>query len=247
MRHLLSLLLGLVIAPAVWIGAGFGQAKLVNASADGISVRGALVPLAILAGAGLVFGLIAVTKISPVGPFLAGLLLIGGQLAYVARAERITELLPKKIAGAEGVLTLPAATGLAAVLGACLLLAVFSIARWRRWPKYDQPEDSFLSDSAAPIGSPTPAGLRTSYDPIGAPAEEPTRAFAGAPSGGDPGRYEAFGYVSDEPTRPASAWPESPEPRWRPGADDQGESERTTRLPTGDPGVGGPWGGAPRR
>ena len=250
-RHVLSLLLGLVIAPVVWIGAGLGQAKLAQAAADGVTLNSATVPLAILAGAGLVFGLIAVTRISPLGPILAGLLLIGVQLAYVARAERITELLPKRVAGAEGVLTLPAATGLAAVLGAALLFAVLSVARWRRWPKYDQPEDTFLSDSATPIGSPTPAGARKSYEPVGAPAEESTRAFAGSPSGADPGRHEPYGYASDEPTRTVSSWPEAPAPKWHAAGNDSDETERTTRLPAGAPsaesGAGGPWGDSPRR
>ncbi|MGH3658533.1 MAG: hypothetical protein ACRDUA_17900 [Micromonosporaceae bacterium] len=254
---MLSLLLGLVIAPVVWLVTGFGQAKLIAATEEGLTLNTATVALAVLAGAGLAFGLVAATRISPLGPLAAGLVLIGGQVAYVARAEKITDLLPKEVLGVEGAFTLPAATGMAAVLGVGLLIALFSVGRWRKWPKFDQPDDAFL-DGAAPIGAPTPSGARQQFggdDPmvarplgssIGAP-DEPTRAYAGASTGGDPRRYEAFGYVNDEPTRPASGWPEPHEQSWRPGSEaDLDDSERTTRLP-GSHSDTSPWSDPPRR
>ncbi|MGH3713113.1 MAG: hypothetical protein ACRDT4_06565 [Micromonosporaceae bacterium] len=255
MRHFLSLLAGLVIAPAVWIATGLGQVKLSQAMADGGGSGAALTAVAILAAAGLIVGLIASTRISPLGPLVAGLLLLGGQLLYVYRPTAFPKLGSTELLSAPGgmIIIAPATTGLAAVLGTSLVVALLSIGRWRKWPKYEQPDDTFLSDSAAPIGAPTPAGARQSFgadDPImaGRPLgrEEPTRAFAGTPpAGADQSRYEAFGYVSDEPTRPAPPWPESHEPAWRPGAD-LDEGERTTRLP-GAADSGGPWTEPPRR
>ena len=226
MRHLLSLLFGLVIAPAVWVVTGYGQARLAAASEAGLTVGRAGVALAVLAGGGLVLGLVAVTRLSPLGPLAAGLILLGGQLGYVARPEPVTELLPGSLFGVEGAFTLPAETGLAAVLGGMLLLALFSVGRWRRWPTPEEPEESFLSD-APPIGSPTPSGARRSYGSTSstsgdtASSDEPTRAYGqpdeptrryggGTTSDTDSGygsqaRYEPFGYVSDEPTRQTSS------------------------------------------
>ncbi|MGH3737372.1 MAG: hypothetical protein ACRDT6_17430 [Micromonosporaceae bacterium] len=252
MRHFLSLLAGLLIAPVAWIVIGLGQTKLGLAAAGDQYDTGRAIPaLAVLAAAGLLIGLIGSTRISPLGPLFAGLLLLGGQALYVWRPSVIPGLGSTKLLGvpAGAFMSTPASTGLAGVLGASLVVALLSIGRWRRWPKFQQPDDAFLSDSAAPIGSPTPPGARQGFgadDPLaGRPgAEEPTRAFAGAggPSG-DPGRYEAFGYISDEPTRPAPPWPDSPAPAWRPDRD-YDESASTTRLPGAEP---GPWTEPPRR
>jgi hypothetical protein len=181
-RHLISLLLGLVIAPAVWIAAGLGQARLMEATDPEITLRGAFVPLAVLAGAGLVFGLIATTRVSPAGPLVAGLLLLGIQIAYLARPETVTGFLPKKILGTEGALTLPAATGLGAVLGVGLMVALFSLGRWRNWPYDDSPSYAFLGDSG-PVSS-----SRRTYDEEStgsyrtASSDETTRNLSGSGS-----------------------------------------------------------------
>ncbi|MQA26660.1 MAG: hypothetical protein GEU94_14615 [Micromonosporaceae bacterium] len=258
MRHLFSILASLIIAPVTWLLVGFGQAKLVKASADseGFTLGDASVPLALLAGAGLVYGLIAVTRISPLGAVLGALFFAGGQLAYAWRPMKFTDVLPQKVFGETGVLTLPASTGVAAILGGALLLSLFSVGRWRRWPRYDEPEDLYERD-AGQVGAPTPAGARQPFDdpmgpppgspigsPVGGPAE-PTRAFAGSPAA-EPPRYEPFGYVSDEPGRSGPAWSDAPEPPWHGG-------ERPTRLRgagdvmgPSDPGAGGPWLEPPR-
>ena len=183
MRHLLSLLLGLLIAPAVWIAAGLGQAKLIEVTDTGLTLRGATVPLAVLAGAGLVFGIIATTRVSPAGPLVAGLLIVGVQVAYLARPERITDLVPKKFLGAEAALTLPATTGLGAVLGVGLMVALFSLGRWRTWPGDDMPAYAFLGDSGPVLGSSTPSkvydGESTSSFPSKV-SDETTASLAGA-------------------------------------------------------------------
>ncbi|MGH3749792.1 MAG: hypothetical protein ACRDT8_20605, partial [Micromonosporaceae bacterium] len=256
MRHLLSILAGLIIAPATWVLVGLSQAKFASATrgADGFTFGDLTTPLALLAAAGLVFGLIAVTKISPLGPALGGLIFIGGQLMYAWRPMTMADLLSaKNIFGETGVLTLPASTGVAMILGAAMLTALFSVGRWRTWPKFDDPDDAFLGESAAPIGSPTPAGARHAYGgafggepapparplspPAAAPPGQPAHAFSGSSPSSDQGRYEPFGYVSDEPTRQAnpSSWPDPLEPSWRPSAEDD-RTESTTRLPPGSSG-----------
>ncbi|HEX6076653.1 MAG TPA: hypothetical protein VFZ32_15490 [Micromonosporaceae bacterium] len=189
MRHLISLLLGLVIAPAVWIAAGLGQAKLIQATDSGLTLRGATVPLVALAAAGLVFGVIATTRVSPAGPLTAGLLIVGIQVAYLARPERITELLPEEILGTQDVLTLPAATGLGAVLGVGLMVAIFSLGRWRNWPYDDSPSYAFLGDSG-PVGAATPSAARKAYgdestSSFSTVSDETTHSLAGASTGTD--------------------------------------------------------------
>jgi hypothetical protein len=187
-RHLLSLLLGLVITPAVWIAAGLGQAKLVQVTETGITLRGATVPLAVLAAAGLVFGIVATTRISPAGPLAAGLLLVGVQVAYLARPERITELASRDLLGEEKVLLLPATTGLGAVLGVGLMVAVFSLGRWRAWPGDDMPAYAFLGESG-PVGrssSTSNAYSGDSIDPFPSKVSDDTTAsLAGASAGSE--------------------------------------------------------------
>ena len=262
MRHLLSILAGLIIAPATWLLVGFGQAKFVKITNDteGFTLSDATVPLALLAAAGLVYGLIAVTRISPLGPLIAALFFAGGQLAYAWRPMKFGDLLSGgKVFGETGVLTLPASTGVAAIMGGALLLTLFSIGRWRRWPKPEEPEDLFDRDTQ--VGSPTPPGARQSFgdaplgpplSPVGAP-EEATRAFAGAPPPAEPPRYEPFGYVSDEPARTGPSWADEPEPAWRTAGDmaPPPDPERTGRLRggadvMGPPDVSTPWTEPPR-
>ncbi len=196
MRHLISLILGLVIAPAVWIATGLGQARLMAATDSEITLRGAFVPLAVLAAAGLVFGIIATTRVSPAGPLVAGLLMLGLQIAYLARPETVTGFLPKKILGSEGALILPATTGLGAVLGVGLMVALFSLGRWRNWPYDDSPAYAFLGDSG-PVSSST----RRTYDEEStgsfrtASSDETTRNLSGSSSG-----------TGSWPTTSGSAW-----------------------------------------
>ena len=130
MRHLGSLAASVVIGVVAWILIGWAQAKL-GVSASGWSAYA--LPLLLMAIGGLLIGLVAATRVSPFGPFVAGGGYVLLQLAYVTWPGFLNWL-PDSVFGQHDIWTRPAATGLAAVLGLVMLTAILSIRRWQRWP-----------------------------------------------------------------------------------------------------------------
>jgi len=177
----------LVIAPLAWLLLAFGQDSSLTAfakRADG----GALVahdflrPLLLLAAAGLVLGLIATLRFSPLGASLTGVLYLASYALLLVSPGRIVDAFPKNvtIAGLHADAVTPVRTGTAALVGAMMLIAMVSIGRWRRWP---DKEDSFWSrswDDDKPLGSSTTSTTTLTRtdpwnEPLGAPLPEPAR------------------------------------------------------------------------
>ncbi len=81
MRHLWSFLAGMVAAPVAWILLALGQqgsASTVDrwTEAGTYNVANLIEPTVYLAVGGLALGLLATLRISPLGPLVAGLLLV---------------------------------------------------------------------------------------------------------------------------------------------------------------------------
>ncbi len=145
MRHLWSLLAGVLIAPLAWLTMCIGQvgtARQFDHQADtGHFVAGDFTPpLLFLAGAGLILGVIATLRLSPLGPLVAGLAYLASYVALIFWPERTYDTFGYTFhlsfldGQGNGDLTTPLTTGTAPVLGALLLVAVVSAKRWRRWP-----------------------------------------------------------------------------------------------------------------
>ncbi|MBV1849524.1 hypothetical protein [Catellatospora tritici] len=136
MRHVWSLLAAIVITPLAWAAAAQGQAMLaVSVSPD--VPTGMWVGLAVVAGAGLVLGLIGALRQSPVGPLFTALVYLGFTVWFLIQPVAVLRALDWgwKLGGYRADLTLPLQSGLLAAVGALLLVAVFSPSRWRAWPK----------------------------------------------------------------------------------------------------------------
>jgi len=136
MRHLTSLIAGIVVAIVAWGVLGWAQAKLGATAVSGISSHSWGTygwPLLFLAVGGLLIGLIASTRISPSGPFIAGIGYLALQAMYV-QWPGFLNWLPNSVAGQTDIWTRPARSGLFAVLGLAMLVAVASVRRWQRWP-----------------------------------------------------------------------------------------------------------------
>lgn len=138
MRHVLSLVAGIVIGIIAWMIIGVAQFHLGATATGGIATeRWGLywLPLLLFAIAGLLIGLISSTRISPIGPFVAGAGYVLLQLAYVT-FPGFLNWLPRNLWGQIDIWERPLRSGMFAVLGLVMLVAVLSIRRWQKWPKH---------------------------------------------------------------------------------------------------------------
>ncbi|WP_341719094.1 hypothetical protein QQG74_04890 [Micromonospora sp. FIMYZ51] len=159
MRHLWSFLAGLVVAPVTWVLVTLGQdgsAGTVDRWVEiGTSNTANLIePAVYLAVGGIVLGLLGTLRISPLGPLVAGLLLITPYVGLFVTPFRVRARIPDdwEFLGDPLPLRLPVENGTLFLIGVLLLMATFSGQRWRRWP--------------APVAAPAPAEA--------APTQEPT-------------------------------------------------------------------------
>jgi hypothetical protein len=135
------MLAAIVIAPLAWLLLAFGQDTSLQAFADrgpdgSLDSGDFLRPLLFLAAAGLLLGLIATLRFSPLGAVLTGVMYAGSYVLLLAEPRNVLRALPKNVSifGWHADTTTPLRTGTTLLVGALLLVALVSIGRWRRWP-----------------------------------------------------------------------------------------------------------------
>ncbi|MEU4640640.1 hypothetical protein [Micromonospora sp. NPDC023814] len=191
MRHIKTVIAALVVGPLAWVLLAAGQGRSLRVFGDAQESGGALdpgallKPLLVLAAAGLLLGLIATVRISPLGSMLTGLAYSVSYVGLLFSPARLLDLLGHKlsVAGYQIDLLTPVRTGTTLLLGSLLLVGVASVQRWRRWPQPDADEPAAVvpdkitpstSERDRPLGA---DGLR----PLGADglgsnqAEDPTK------------------------------------------------------------------------
>ncbi|MEU7819849.1 hypothetical protein [Catellatospora sp. NPDC049133] len=167
MRHIGSFLLALVFAPAIFLLTGTGlsafQTMWVNGGAPSAVLDAAVAAGALLL-ASVLYAILTMVRLSPVGPFLAGLGMLGmsvwaagWQQSYAATFA----MLDVHMGGAVG------QSGLGLVLSVPLLATVVSPRRWR---KHERLADETVALAAYPLQQGRPA----------VPADQ-TRAFTSVP------------------------------------------------------------------
>ena len=142
MRHLVSVVLAIVMAAAVFFAASWGYLKLLTGSgrvgtlpAGGGSLlhdRTVVEGFGALLAVGLVAGiLIAVPRISPLASGLPGLVLLAWTGLYLGSARRAVQYIPFKTrvygAGFEDMLF----DGVLALAGLAMIIPLFVPSRWR--------------------------------------------------------------------------------------------------------------------
>jgi choline-glycine betaine transporter len=134
MRHLWSLVCGVVLAPVAFLLFALGAAgpqgqRLQSGTWGHYAVAGGAYALA-----AVLLGLLASLRISPAGPVAAGLVLVTVQVTDLVAAGGRTLAATWSIGGitlAPGRVT---AGWLPLIAGTVLLMAAFSGQRWRAWP-----------------------------------------------------------------------------------------------------------------
>src|SRR5262245_8117404 len=201
MRHLWSLIAGVVIAPVVWgslaLGRGESAATFEKwAQSDTIYTGDLIKPAAYLVAAGVLLGLIGTLRFSPLGAVFAGVLFILPTVGALIDPGTVGDILPDeiKVAGQEIVPMDPVVNGTLLFAGALMLVAAASAQRWRHWP------------AAAPVGADV-SGTPTDVLVGQGAATDPTAT--GDQGGADPntwGRTEAV-TVPVSPAQPSSLPP----------------------------------------
>lgn len=120
--------MGVVITPLVWAAVAVGQ----GATQEGVP-NGLLVSGLVLVGVGLVAGLLASLRTSPVGAVFASIVYLGASAFMYLDHSRGLDLFTTtwKIKEYPIDLASPLTTGVLAFSGGLLLMSVFSAARWR--------------------------------------------------------------------------------------------------------------------
>ncbi|MEV0002352.1 hypothetical protein AB0H28_08710 [Micromonospora sp. NPDC050980] len=179
MRHLWSFLAGVVVAPVTWVLVTLGQdgsGRTVDRWVEigTYSTPNLIEPAVYLGVAGVLLGLLGTLRFSPLGPLVAGLLLVAPYVGLFVAPFSVRDRVPGdlKLLGDPLPLRQPLDNGTLFLIGMLLLMAVFSAARWRRGPapRTDgaelTPDGTPAEQRPAPADWPPPAPPR---DPDTAP------------------------------------------------------------------------------
>src|SRR5215475_13473088 len=149
MRHLLSVVLSIILAPVIYVAAGLAALKLDAAHLDTTSIHWTDVEVGLAAGvvAGALYAVLVMSRISPLGPAIAGLAYLGVTIWSFLQPTSFRNRFDFDIVGQHHVLLQPAGAG-TLLLAIPLLATVFSTRRWA------PSEPSGLPYDAAPIYPP---------------------------------------------------------------------------------------------
>ncbi|AEV81937.1 Triple functional domain protein [Actinoplanes sp. SE50] len=246
MRHLRSIVYALVLAPAAWILAGVGFTHDLTSRGRDFFTAESLSGLLLLIFAGVLYGIMILSPISPAGPTLAGAAYMGTTWWAWTAPKSYAGIWPAAVVKDGFDLSRPA-YGLAALLAVPLLCTALSA---RRWARYEPPVLPIIGEIGRFRGSARVAGdnvaaiettvLRTSGP---APSRHPAPPAAATQIIPPPAA------VSARPAAPQTAAPQTaipkivPSPRTVAPQDDKtrllGTPSATPQLPTpaGEPAV----------
>lgn len=204
MRHFLSVVLSLILTPLMYAASGFAAVKLQLATATGsISWGAASVGILVAIAAGAMYAVLVMARLSPVGPVLAGLLLLGVTLWAMVKPLSFTDALPATFLGEKGALYAPVGAG-TLLLAVPLLVTIFSPRRWRRYADVGASATSAAPAYPTQATSAAPTYGATTYQPPAYASMDTT-----APTYAQSEPVTAASTTAATPTSPAS-WNAAP-------------------------------------
>jgi hypothetical protein len=133
-----------------------------------------------LAAAGVLVGLIATLRFSPLGAVLTGVVYVLSYVWLLVDPDWLLHLFRRDLSvfGQTADPTLPVRSGTTLIIGSLLVVSVLSAKRWRRWPR------PVIAGAGEPAPEPTPEPIGYNLDHLGFGDEPDTlvNQFAGPPS-----------------------------------------------------------------
>jgi hypothetical protein len=193
MRHLGSIVLSLVLTALVYVLGGIGVVDWTlgahpSTASEYVKLGTGMGALLV---AGLLYAVLVLSRLSPLGPILAGLGLFGVAMWATFATDSFEKTMPHSVLGVSGA-GLVMAGPVGALLAVPLIATIVSPRRWRRWanppaavaPAYAAPPPFPQPSSGPPFGSSPPApGGYAPQPPAG--AIDPTAAAWPAPATSD--------------------------------------------------------------
>lgn len=149
MRHVVGVLVGLVVAAVLLFGAGWAVqeagASLLPLAAE--SGSRTWIALGVMAGIGLLVGLVVAGRVSPLAAFVPSMVLLAWTVVYALDVRRAMGLVPDDPTFHEVLLQagrgmgLLLTTGVYALLGILLFLPVLMPSRWA--PRFRGDEEEY--------------------------------------------------------------------------------------------------------
>ncbi|MDG4820962.1 hypothetical protein O7635_03725 [Asanoa sp. WMMD1127] len=188
-----------MVAPLAWILLALGQDGSNStittwAETSTFNTARLIEPAVYLGAAGVVIGVLATLRWSPLGPLVAGLLLMAPYVGMFIAPLRVRSAVPGgwRLFGDPLPLRLPLDNGTLFFLGLLLAMAAFSVQRWRRWPLgvAATADRSGVDDTDPDLfggGYPSDPDTRPpslAYPPADVPAPRSEQPFGGAPTAG---------------------------------------------------------------
>jgi hypothetical protein len=159
-RHLGSILFSLIVAPVIYLLIAVGVRYVVDdgsLAAHHDYVKATIGVLALL-GAALLYCVLVLTRLSPVGPVLAGLAFLVVSAWIIFASSSFVNVMPIRFTGVSRQPVMPAGTEML-LLAVPLVLTVVSPRRWRRYGSVAAPA------AMGPVSYPAPPGYQAQYPP----------------------------------------------------------------------------------
>jgi hypothetical protein len=153
MRHFIGLVLGLVLAAALFFAGGWGveHVPALAGHSIGLPSRTGLIGLATMLGVGLLIGiLLVVPYVSPLATGLPGLVLLGWTAMLAVSAHRALAWIPLQSHAFGLGFRVLLLNGILALAGIVMIIPMFVPSRWHSTRGYDDDED--ILELPAPTG-----------------------------------------------------------------------------------------------
>jgi hypothetical protein len=167
MRHIVSIVLSMIFAPIIYILTGVGMVKFAEnggtvASGQSNNWTDVGVAAGSIVVAGALWAVLTMVRMSPLGPLIAGLVLIGAEIWGLQSPADLVKLFGTSVMGVSGAAEAPL-NGPALLMAIPMLATIFSARRWRGKDKLVATPSAYPATYNAGPNYPEPTSAAPNY------------------------------------------------------------------------------------